>query len=127
MNWIGTSAILGSSVFAAADTRAAEWTVSFKIAQLDGKANVGGYEVVPATNTVVNNSGNDPANCVPSSSTHVGRFYMLDNNTPEGRELMAKTLLAAYLSGKPVKLYVSSAAENCNNSRPMYSGVAIYQ
>jgi hypothetical protein len=123
---IGAVAALASGVFASADTRAASWSVSFKIAFMDGKAGDLGFQVVPETNSVANNSTNDPANCVPSDNPYISRFYLLNSNyTTEQRELLSRTLLSAFLAGKPVKLWVSETSTNCENNRPMYAGVSL--
>jgi hypothetical protein len=119
-------AVAGIAVFvliSAAEAHAASWSVRFKIDFMDTDHVGGGYTIVPLAGSVANNSQNDPANCV-SGTAPIDRFYLLAANLDQpGKDVVARTLLAAYLAGKPVSLNVSSVT--CVSGRPAYGNVAI--
>jgi hypothetical protein len=117
--------IVGLVLFVAGEARAASWTANFKIAFMDTDAASGGYIIVPVAGTLANDSTNDPNNCIsgttPISSLHL---YAANLNQTQ-KDLLARTLLSAFLANKSIKLEVSSVT--CVNSRPAYGNVAVYQ
>jgi hypothetical protein len=115
---------LALSLGFASSAHAASWTTAFQIDFMDSSAADGGYSIVPVSGSVANNSQNDPANCV-SGSTPIDKFYLYASNISQsGKDLIARTVLAAYLAGKPIKLEVSGVT--CANGRPVYGNVAVY-
>ena len=120
---IAAAGIAGIVFLSAAEAHAASWSVRFKIDVLDTDHAGGGYSIIPVAGSVANNSQNDPANCV-SGTAPIDRFYLLAANLDQpGKDVVARTLLAAYLAGKPVALNVSSVS--CVSGRPAYGNVAI--
>jgi hypothetical protein len=80
----------------------------------------GGYNVFPGGGWP-GNSTNDPADCtsvVPFYTIRVANLAAL-----EDRENVAKTLLAAYLAGRKVQLYVHGT--QCNGTSPYYYGAMV--
>jgi hypothetical protein len=92
---------------------------------MEAKVTTGVYDLIPAT-AVPNNGANDPAGCVASSTPNIGRFVMGTGFTQEGRELIAKTLLSAFLAGKQVQVEVGSSV--CSGGgNPTYGHVRILE
>jgi hypothetical protein len=118
-------AIAGIVLLSAAEAHAANWSTSFKIDFMETDAVSGGYSIVPVAGSFPNSAGNDPANCVAGTSGSIDRIYFLPGAIDvAGKELIARTLLAAYMAGKSVKLHVSS--NTCVLGRPSYGNVAVY-
>jgi hypothetical protein len=95
-------ALLGALTVAGV-ARADNYTNWITIVNLEALAD----EMVVYTSGVPNDLTNNPASCTGGTS----RYYVhTASTTPEGRELMSKTLLSAFLAGRKVQLYVESAA-----------------
>ena len=95
-------ALLGALTVAGV-ARADNYTQFMTIVSLE----VLGDEMVVYTSGVPNNPTNNPGGCTGGTA----RYYVHTASTsPEGRELMSKTLLSAFLAGRKVELYVESAA-----------------
>ena len=81
-----------------------------------------GDEFVVYTTGASNNATNNPATC----SAGVGQYFFNTGQTSAaGRELMTRTLLAAFLAGKKVQFYVENATNPCYNNYPTYTRVAV--
>lgn len=103
-----------SSVLVAAVAHADSWTIWGRIMDLQTVSDHG-YRVQLGASLIQN-----PAGCANSD------FYEAHNSlTAAELDLQNRTLLSAFLAGRKVRLYITSAS--CGPlGRPMYYGVRLY-
>jgi hypothetical protein len=114
-NWI-KGLIVGTTLLSlAAPAMAAQLSAYFYIQNLDSiTGSGGGYVVYPKNYTIVN-----PAGC-----PNTGKAEVYAGATAEERDLMNKTLLAAFMAGRMVRLSVSQNQCSANNY-PAYHMVRV--
>lgn len=97
---------------------AADWTDPITIEYLDNNDGNGGigYKVYSASGNSIN-----PAGCGASD------YALMGGATAEQRQLLARTLLSAFLAGRKVRLYISSSvcATTVSPSRPTFGSVSL--
>jgi hypothetical protein len=74
------------------------------------------------TTGLANNGTNDPNNCQTTGAT-INSLVIGSGLTEEARELIARTLLSAHLSGRMVKFNVDTGT--CSGTSPVYVDVSI--
>ena len=102
-------------LLAAATAWAGWWTSYTAIANLDATEG-GGYRVYPVGSAL--NSGSNPC-------SHSDYAEVIGSATPEARAEYNRLLLSAFLSGKKVRLFLSSHSSNCIDGRPVYAEVRV--
>lgn len=95
--------------------RADNWTGYGTITELVAL----GDEYVVHISGITNNSTNNPGSCTNGTGVY---YFNTAQTTAAGRELMTKTLLAAFLAGKEVSFWVESSAGSnaCGTNAPTY-------
>jgi hypothetical protein len=113
--WI-KSLIAGAAILSASATAMAAQTTSyFYVMNLDAITSAGGGYVVYAKDYTIPN----PAGCA-----NTGKAEVYKTATEEEREIMNRTLLAAFMAGRQVRLSISSATCSTNNY-PAYHMVRV--
>lgn len=110
---------IGDDARAAADRYSSFFTI--KSIETDGDS----YMIFPEN--LPNDAVNDPANCVPSGIPIVGAYRLTSARVAAGapRELIAKTILSAFMAGRKIKLYLAGADCVGSGAWPAYSGVQL--
>jgi hypothetical protein len=104
--------LLGASAATAAD----QWSTYFIIDYLDNERSGAGSDSL----AVKRDSGSHPN---PAGCANTTYAYPVSSTTSASRKVMTRTLLAAYFSGKPVRLRIDDG--QCVQSSPAYYAVAM--
>lgn len=113
------AAVTAAGVLFSSSAFALNWTTNYRnmseIRQSGGKD---GYEILFIT--PLTSSNDNPAGCTDNLYAEPDPSL-----TAAQKELLARTVLAAFMAGKMVKLHVKETAGSCINNRPVYLGVRI--
>jgi hypothetical protein len=78
------------------------------------------YEIVP--NIPLTGNIDNPASCSDGSIVEMDLGI-----TGTQRDTLNRTVLSAFLAGKPVRLHIKETAGACQNGHPIYMGIRIPQ
>jgi hypothetical protein len=104
----------GISLFAQ-DARADGFSQFFKISKIETHPS-GGFTVFVAGTLSANDANNNPASCWqggPSGNMLKYAFFYTSQSTLEEREQIRQLIVSAFLSGRQISVYVSSASSSC--------------